>query len=277
MKVKVWGCRGSMPSPGEDKIKYGGHTSCVQVEEGNTCVILDGGSGIQQLGNVLDPEISVINILLTHLHIDHIMGLGYFRPLYNPNCIVNIWGPRGSYKSLEERLRRYFSPPFFPVRLKELSATVNIFEIDNSDFEIEELRVRSEYLCHPGPTVGYRIEHESSVLAYIPDHEPALGSSNFPNDPEWTSGFNIAHDSDLLLHDGQYDKGGYATKVGWGHSSMRDAIAFGQLSKVKKMALFHHDPLHSDKTLESLLEKNANEVEHDFEVFLAREKDVYEL
>ena len=172
MKVTIWGCRGSMPSPGPDMIKYGGNTSCVQVEHKDTCLILDGGSGIQELGNALDPEIPVVNLLLTHLHIDHIMGLGYFRPFYNPNCSVNIWGPTGSDETLVERLRRYFSPPFFPVRLKELPAEIQIFEIDNSEFEIDSLRIRSEYICHPGPTVGYRVEDGDSVLSYIPDHEP---------------------------------------------------------------------------------------------------------
>ena len=102
-----------MPTPGSDNNKYGGNTSCVQIEHDNTCLIFDGGSGIQQLGQQLDPDIVEVNILLTHLHIDHIMGLGYFKPFYNPNCTVNIWGPAGSSESLIERLRRYFFTSFF--------------------------------------------------------------------------------------------------------------------------------------------------------------------
>jgi phosphoribosyl 1,2-cyclic phosphodiesterase len=277
MKVTIWGCRGSMPSPGPDMIKYGGNTSCVQVEQDDTCLILDGGSGIQELGNALDPEIRTVNILLSHLHIDHIMGLGYFKPFYNPKCTVNIWGPTGSNESLVHRLRRYFSPPFFPVRLKELLAEINIYEIDNSEFEIDEFRIRSEYICHPGPTVGYRIESGNSVLSYIPDHEPALGSSDFPNSGEWCSGFNIANKADLLLHDGQYDLEDYVNKIGWGHSAMQDAIDFGKLSQVKKLALFHHDPLHSDETLEKIFEKSTRDKDFEFELSLAREKDVFVL
>lgn len=275
MKITIWGCRGSMPSPGIDKIKFGGNTSCVQVEHADTCLILDGGSGIQELGNSLNPKVRVVNLLLTHLHIDHIMGLGYFRPFYNPDCTVNIWGPTGSNETLIERLRRYFSPPFFPVRLKELQSKIQIFEIDNSEFEIDSFRVRSEYICHPGPTVGYRVECGNSVLSYIPDHEPALGSSDFPNSTEWCSGYNIAHNADLLLHDGQYSQQSYGTKIGWGHCSMEDAIDFAQLSGVKKMVLFHHDPLHSDETLEKLFDQSTAEKQFDFELALAREQDTF--
>ena len=277
MKITIWGCRGSMPSPGPDMIKYGGNTSCVQVEHGDTCLILDGGSGIQELGNALDPDTRVVNLLLTHLHIDHIMGLGYFRPFYNPKCTVNIWGPTGSNESLVERLRRYFSPPFFPVRLKELPAEIHVFEIDNSDFEIDSFRIRSEYICHPGPTVGYRVECGDSVLSYIPDHEPALGSSDFPHSTEWCSGYDIAENADLLLHDGQYTQQDYKGKIGWGHSSMKDAIDFAKLSQVKKLLLFHHDPLHSDTTLENMFEQCTANKEFEFELALAREKDTFTL
>jgi phosphoribosyl 1,2-cyclic phosphodiesterase len=258
-------------------IKYGGNTSCVQVEHGDTRLILDGGSGIQELGNALDPDTRVVNLLLTHLHIDHIMGLGYFRPFYNPKCTVNIWGPTGSNESLVERLRRYFSPPFFPVRLKELPAEIHVFEIDNSDFEIDSFRIRSEYICHPGPTVGYRVECGDSVLSYIPDHEPALGSSDFPHSTEWCSGYDIAENADLLLHDGQYTQQDYKGKIGWGHSSMKDAIDFAKLSQVKKLILFHHDPLHSDTTLENMFEQCTANKEFEFELALAREKDTFTL
>jgi len=277
MKITIWGCRGSMPSPGPDMIKYGGNTSCVQVEHEDACIILDGGSGIQELGNALDPDTRVVNLLLTHLHIDHIMGLGYFRPFYNPKCTVNIWGPTGSNESLVERLRRYFSPPFFPVRLKELPAEIHVFEIDNSDFEIDSFRIRSEYICHPGPTVGYRVECGDSILSYIPDHEPALGSSDFPHSKEWCSGYDIAENADLLLHDGQYTQQDYKGKIGWGHSSMKDAIDFAKLSQVKKLILFHHDPLHSDATLEDMFEQSTANKKFEFELALAREKDIFTL
>ena len=277
MKITVWGCRGSMPSPGPEKIKYGGNTSCVQVENENTCLIFDGGSGIQKLGLTLSKDTAVVNILLTHLHLDHIMGLGYFMPFYNPRCTINIWGPAGSSESLTNRLRRYFSPPFFPVRFKELAAEINVREIDNSEFEIDDFKLSSEYLCHPGPTVGYRCGLDGRIMSFIPDHEPALGSSDFPNSREWCSGFNMAREADLLFHDSQYSQEEYDRRIGWGHSSIGQAIDFGRLAGVRKLVLFHHDPTNSDTQLEQLLRDCSQAETAPFEVSLARESEVFYL
>ena len=210
MKITIWGCRGSLPSPGPEKNIYGGNTSCVHIEHNDTSIILDGGSGIQRLGEHWKKERLETNILLSHLHLDHIMGLGYFTPFYNPEFTVNIYGPASTSESLSKRLKRYFSPPFFPVRLLELPAKINIIEIDDSAFKIDDFQIRSEYICHPGPTVGYRCEVGDKIIAYMPDHEPVLGSSRFPNLPEWTSGYNLAKDADLIFHDGQYIKSQYA-------------------------------------------------------------------
>lgn len=275
MKITIWGCRGSMPSPGPDKLFFGGNTSCVQIEHKNTCLILDGGSGIIRLGRNLPDNIKKVNILLTHLHLDHIMGLGYFSPLYDPNCQVNIWGPSGSMESFINKLMRYFSPPLFPVRLKELPADIQINEIENTTFNIDDFKVISEYLCHPGPTVGYRCEIDNFTISYIPDHEPLLGSSNFPHLAEWCSGYNIAKEADLLFHDAQYDSDEYDRRIGWGHCSIKDAIGFGNLAKVKKMVLFHHDPTNSDEQLEAMFNKYVNNENLNFEVVMGKENDVF--
>ena len=277
MKITIWGCRGSMPSPGAEKIKYGGNTSCVQIENDDTCLIFDGGSGIQKLGLHLTGKTSEINILLTHLHIDHIMGLGYFQPLYDPSCKVNIWGPASSNESLVKRLRRYFSPPFFPVRLNELAAQINIHEIDNSVFSIDDFVLRSEYICHPGPTVAYRCELGKSAVSFMPDHEPSLGSSDFPNSAEWCSGYNIASQADILFHDGQYNSAEYESRIGWGHSSMEDAIDFGTLAEVKKLVIFHHDPSNTDMQLEKMFAQSIQKKNPGFDIKMGQENDVFYL
>ena len=275
MKITIWGCRGSMPSPGPEKNKYGGNTSCVQIEQGKSSLIFDGGSGIQRLGINLDPKVEVINILLTHLHIDHIMGLGYFKPFYNPNCTINIWGPSASSESLITRLRRYFSPPFFPVRFRELPANINVHEIDNSTFTIDDFTITSEYLCHPGATIGYRCESQGFVTTYMPDHEPALGSSDFPNLSEWCSGYNLAKNADLLFHDGQYSKEEYDRRIGWGHCSVNDAIEFATLSNAKKLVLFHHDPANTDIQLEEMINSCKESKDIGFELLIGKENDTF--
>lgn len=277
MNVTIWGCRGSLPSPGVEKNIFGGNTSCVQIMHEDTCLILDGGSGIQRLGASLRPDITRIDILLTHLHLDHIMGLGFFKPFYNPNMTINIWGPAGSHESLSVRLRRYFSPPLFPVRLNELPCKPNIIEINHSSFQIGNFKIFSEYVCHPGPTVGYRVECGKSVLAYIPDHEPALGASDFPHNPEWTSGFSIAHGADVLLHDAQYRNSEYQYYRGWGHSSMEDALKFAEMTRVKKLLMFHHDPAHTDEQLRLMFAESTQNKSFPFEAALCAEDSFFSL
>lgn len=277
MKITVWGCRGSLPSPGPEKNKYGGNTSCVQVEYNDTCIILDGGSGIQRLGANLGSNYKEVHILLTHLHIDHTMGLGFFLPLYNPNINVHLWGPSTTVEPLIHRLRRYFSPPLFPVRLSELPKHPEIHELNNSKIEIGEITIESSYICHPGPTLAYRLSTKDASFAYMPDHEVTLGSANFPNEPDWTSGYSIAKDVDLLLHDSQYRTEEYAQRIGWGHSSIEDTVAFAKMCRVKKLELFHHDPLHTDDQLDEIIRefKSNQEVDVDFE--LCAEDRVYHL
>jgi len=276
MKIKVWGCRGSLPSPGPENNKYGGNTSCVAVTKNDTLIILDGGSGIQRLGKIVTSEVKELHVLLTHLHIDHTMGLGFFQPMYNPNIQVHLWGPSTVIEPLLQRLRRYFSPPLFPVRLNELPLHPIIHEVGNSDFSIGDLQIKSTYICHPGPTLGYRITDGNSIFAYMPDHEPALGSAEFPNDTDWISGFEIAQNADLLFHDGQYTAEEYKSKIGWGHSSINDAIAFGGACEVKKLAIFHHDPLNSDDRLEEIYLEGLAQTNPKIEVILCREGEEFE-
>lgn len=277
MKITVWGCRGSLPSPGPEKKKYGGNTSCVQVEHNNTCIILDGGSGIQRLGVSMNTKYKEVHILLTHLHLDHIMGMGFFLPLYNPNVDVHIWGPSSTVETFLKKLRRYFSAPLFPVRLTELPKHPIIHELGNSEFQIDDIKINSNYVCHPSPTLAYRLSNQRKDFAYIPDHEVALGSANFPNEPEWTSGYDIVKNVDLLFHDSQYKMDEYANRMGWGHSTIQHTVEFAKMCKVKKLALFHHDPLHTDDQLEKFLEDFKQHYKTDFPIELCAEGNVYEL
>jgi phosphoribosyl 1,2-cyclic phosphodiesterase len=256
VKVTLWGTRGSLPTPGVDTSGYGGNTSCVAVHGSDgTMLVLDAGTGIRGLGMTLDETVKRVDILLTHLHLDHIQGLGFFAPLYRPDLEVNVWGPASTKLGLRTRLMRYLSPPLFPVRLAELPCALTLHEVPRGEMRIGEFQVDSALVCHPGPTVGYRItDAQGSVVTYLPDHEPALGARPFPSLPrEWTSGGALAEDSDLLIHDSQYSAHEYPQRIGWGHSSMRQVLEFGTLTGAKHVVPFHHDPSHCDADLDRLM------------------------
>ena len=206
MNVTLWGTRGSLPTPGPETTRYGGNTSCVEVRgRCGELLVLDAGTGIRRLGATIDPDVRRVDLLLTHLHMDHIEGLGFFAPLFRRELEIHIWGPASTTLDLRARLGRYLSPPIFPVRLRDLPCALELHDVVSEErFAIGGLEVCSALVCHPGPTVGFRISEGDAALAYLPDHEPALGSIDFPSDPAWMSGFDLAKDASLLIHDSQY-------------------------------------------------------------------------
>ena len=188
---------------------------------------------------------------------DHIQGLGFFGPLYHPGIEVHIWGPASSMFRLEGRLSRYLSPPLFPVHLRDLPKVV-CHEVPRPPFDIGPFRIRTSLVCHPGPTVGYRVQADGGSAVYLPDHEPALGlaSGRWPA-PDWISGYDLACNADLLIYDAQYTDEEYASHVGWGHSTYRHAFEFAAQVGAKQIVPFHHDPSHDDDMLDRLLEELA--------------------
>jgi ribonuclease BN (tRNA processing enzyme) len=168
---------------------------------------------------------------------------------------------------------RYLSPPLFPVRLRELPCQLVLHEVPRGDADIGEFRVTPALVCHPGPTVGYRVTcPKGRVLTYLPDHEPALGALRFPSLPrEWTSGGNLAYRSDLLIHDSQYSVHEYPAHVGWGHSSMRHVLDFGTLTEARELVPFHHDPDHLDADLDRMMEEAIADARPAYRVTPGRE------
>ncbi|HEY8172666.1 MAG TPA: MBL fold metallo-hydrolase, partial [Dehalococcoidia bacterium] len=239
---------------GPETVRYGGNTSCVEVRaEDGTLLVLDAGTGIRALGERVNGSVSRIDLLLTHMHMDHIQGLGFFKPLYEPGMDVHIWGPPSLSYDLRARLARYLSPPLFPVSLRDLPSKPTLHNIVRSQFSIGPFEIESDLVCHPGPTLAYRIREGSRVLAYMPDHEPALAAGLFPPDCSWMSGYRIAEGADVLIHDAQYAGDEYEEHLGWGHSSLPQAFLFAGAARVKKLVTFHHDPAHDDAALDRLL------------------------
>jgi phosphoribosyl 1,2-cyclic phosphodiesterase len=278
MRVTLFGTRGSVPAPGPDTARHGGNTPSVEVRGADgTLLVLDAGTGIRCLGAQLPPDLARIDILLTHLHMDHIQGLGFFGPLYRPDVAVHIWGPASSTLPLDVRLSRYLSPPLFPVHLRDLP-NITCHEVPRPTFEIGALRIETALVCHPNPTVGYRIEEQGRAIAYLPDHEPALCLDNGEwLEPEWTSGFALAAGADLLIHDAQFTDQEYARCIGWGHSAYRHTFEFAKCVGAKEVVLFHHDPGHDDATLERLREDAVRRFKPEFRVFGGCEGAVFEV
>ncbi|MGD8807121.1 MAG: MBL fold metallo-hydrolase [Chloroflexota bacterium] len=278
MRVRLWGTRGSVPTPGPDKARYGGNTACVSVEGNNgSLLVLDAGTGILPLSDSLENRLERVDILLTHLHLDHIQGLGFFGPLRRSKAEVHIWGPATTTLTLRQRLSRYLSPPLFPVYIRDLPSRVVLHEVAKDEFQIGEFTINSALVFHLDPTVGFRVTSADGVMTYLPDHEPALGATVPFSEPEWTSGYDLAVGSDLLIHDCQYTLEQYHGRIGWGHSAFPHTFDFGEFTQVKHLVPFHHDPKHSDDDLDRLMAEEIEAAQPSYQVTPGRDGLEFEI
>jgi phosphoribosyl 1,2-cyclic phosphodiesterase len=259
VRVRIWGSRGSLATPGPDTVRFGGNTSCAEVRlDDGTLIVLDAGTGIRPLGVELEREpepVRAVHLLLTHLHLDHLEGLGFFGPMWRADVDLHVWGPPSPLLELERRIERLLSPPLFPLRLVEVPSRLMFHDVTREPWQIGTATVRGQEVVHQGPTVAYRIEENGSSLAYIPDHEPALGRDLGRIDTSYLSGYGVAEGVDVLIHDSQYTEDEYPKRIGWGHSSTAHVVGYAQRTRAKQLVMFHHDPLHGDAFLESNLER----------------------
>jgi phosphoribosyl 1,2-cyclic phosphodiesterase len=278
VRVTVWGTRGSQPSPGPETVRYGGNTSCLEVRsDAGDLLVLDAGTGIRRLGAVVEADIGRVDVLLSHLHMDHIQGLGFFDCLYRPDLEVHLWGPPSTTMHLWTRISRYLSPPLFPVRLRDLPCDLTLHDVPLGQIDVPGFTVHAALVCHPGQTVGYRIGADGGTLAYLSDHEPALGVESFPREPRWTSGYDLATRCDLLVHDAQYADEEYAEHVGWGHSAISHMAAFTRLVEARRVMPFHYDPSHDDARRDELHAQAAALIPSSCQLVPAREGDTIEV
>jgi phosphoribosyl 1,2-cyclic phosphodiesterase len=297
--VTFWGVRGSIPTPGHETSRYGGNTLCIEVRFagcGRT-LIIDAGSGIRRLGDDLLARPGrarglSVDILLSHTHLDHILGLPFFQPLYHRETRVSLYGPAISAEDrLEQVIGGQMSYRYFPVRQVELAAEISYIDLREGVYDLGDgIRLSATYLNHPLLCMGYRIEFGRRVLCTAFDTEPFHNVFiTDPADPRYDKlmaqeGEQAAQaaaarmtaflrEADLLIHDGQFTQQEYqAGRVGWGHSSIEHAVSLAESSGSRRLALVHHDPTRTDTELDGLTERYGMlRPESQVEVCFARE------
>jgi phosphoribosyl 1,2-cyclic phosphodiesterase len=264
VRVRFWGTRGSVPTPGPDTARYGGNTSCVEVRtDGGMLLVLDCGTGARGLGLALVQEAAATGlppsgaILIGHTHWDHIHGIPFFAPLFVPGSRWEVFGPHGLGRTLDHVLAGQMEYQYFPVGLDELTAEIRYHDLVEGVFEVGDATIRTEYLNHPALTLGYRIEADGAAVVYASDHEPHDRDLAGGGRPQ-AGGADARHaaflgGADVVVHDAQYDADGYSVKVGWGHSTMEYAVDLAAAAGVRRLVLFHHDPQRSDDDLDAVL------------------------
>lgn len=270
MRIRFWGTRGSIATPGPGTVHFGGNTSCVEVTtDDGACFMLDCGTGARAFGAALMARARgplSVTILLSHTHWDHIQGFPFFVPLFVPGNRITVCGPEGSARSLRDVLSGQMEFTYFPVDISQLPATITFQELGEGTHEMGGARILAQYLHHPAMTLGYRIEADGASVVYLCDHEPFAETLSHedvaPNDDA-----AIAHEGDrrhahfmadagLVIHDAQYTPEEYPAKKNWGHSTYEYAVDLAGAARVRQLVLTHHDPAHDDRFIEDM-EKRA--------------------
>jgi phosphoribosyl 1,2-cyclic phosphodiesterase len=272
LTVTFWGVRGSTPCPCEANRRYGGNTSCVALESpGAEPVILDMGTGLRYWGQTQPHDGTfAAHALVTHLHFDHVQGMPFLAPADRVGARLDIYGPtQENGDSLAQAFEGFIRPPYFPISWSDLRGDYRFHEVFDTDLVVGDAKVAVRSVPHVGRTNGYRVYLGGATVAYASDHQmPQDGTTDIPN-----SVLELADGVDLLIHDAQYTPEEFEVKGHWGHCTVEYAVHVAVEANAKRLALFHHDPAHSDDFVDSMLERARDAVPSDshLEVFAAAE------
>lgn len=266
MRVTFWGTRGSVATPGKSTTKYGGNTACVEIRAGRQILIFDAGTGIRELGlkilKEFDTKPLTIHLFISHTHWDHIQGFPFFLPAYSADNRIHVYGPPGRDKSFDKIFRAQMDSDYFPVDLGDMSPNIEVHEVRET-ITIDNLKIDHFYLNHPALTIGYRITEGKKSVVYATDNEPyhgsihasgriAAGDTDLPTllDERFV---DFIRGADLYIGEAQYTNDEYEEKMGWGHSSVETTVRFAVEGNTKQLAIFHHDPQHSDAFIDMMV------------------------
>ena len=253
LRIKFWGVRGSIACASPEHVRYGGNTSCLEVNAGENRFVMDAGTGIRQLGQTfLRDGVSDIHLLLTHTHWDHINGFPFFGPAYDPARTVRIRAGHllKAGATIRGVLAAQMDSPMFPVPLEAMRSKI-AFEDFNAGDEFAlfpDVKVRTRPLNHPNGATGYRIEHDGHIAVYITDTEHIPGQDD-------TNVLALMAGADVVIYDSTYTEAEFPNRIGWGHSTWNEGMRLCRMAGAKKLAIFHHDPDHNDEFMDRLAEE----------------------
>lgn len=261
--MRFWGTRGSIPVSGAGYNIYGGNTSCLEVRSKDTLIIIDAGTGIRALGElIMKSSCRNIHLFIGHSHWDHILGFPFFAPCYNPEFKIHVYAAKGFGRSIEELFTGMLDRDYFPVKLGEMQARFQFTDLEDFDpLIIGDIAVHYTFCNHPGATLGFKIESADRKISYITDNEFLLGYHGRPQDlaesnplfDPYRRIMDFVKGSDVIVHEAQYNNEDYVSKVGWGHSSISNASILVKFSGAKQWIVTHHDPAHDDVYLQKKL------------------------
>jgi CheY-like chemotaxis protein/phosphoribosyl 1,2-cyclic phosphodiesterase len=290
MRIRFWGTRGSLATPGPTTLRYGGNTACVEVAaHDGTLIVLDCGTGAHRLGQALMAAAQGPvrgHLLITHTHWDHIQGFPFFAPMFAEGSEWDLYAPG---ERLEAVLSAQMQHPYFPVTLAQLAATIRYHDLVEGALPVGGVRVVAQYLNHPALTLGYRLEADGVSVVYAVDHEPHVrdrpeaGRMGSPGETalhaEDARHVAFLEGADLVIHDAQYTAQEYPERVSWGHSPAETAVDYALAAHVRRLALTHHDPLRDDDAVDRLVEVCRERVQRaggGLDVFAAAEGQTIE-
>ncbi|MFQ5816353.1 MAG: response regulator [Terriglobia bacterium] len=258
--LRFWGTRGSIATPGPKTTKYGGNTACTEVRYRDELIIFDAGTGARELGLALIEEFKgkpiEAHIFIGHSHWDHIQGFPFFSPAYQAGNAFTIYSVRGAQRSLEKVFTGQMDRDYFPVALGEMQAKLRFVELDEP-VVISDATISFTYLNHPGLAIGFRMDAGNKSLVYISDNEPyqrLVAEDNLLEKLDQNL-VEFSRRADLLICEAQYTDEEYKHKRGWGHSALSDVLELALAAQVKQLALFHHDPMHTDEMIDAMVEQ----------------------
>ncbi|MBW1739704.1 MAG: MBL fold metallo-hydrolase [Deltaproteobacteria bacterium] len=262
MKLKYYGVRGSIPTPGLHTVKYGGNTPCVAIWNADNLMILDGGTGLRVLGDDLMNTSfgrgqGEGTFLFSHLHWDHIQGFPFFKPAYIAGNLFKLYGPSHVDVTLEDAMRQQQQYQNFPVLMEDMPAAFTFTELkEGQTLEVNGMEITNRRLNHPGGVFAYRISSQGKSIVYATDteHDSVL-------DPKL---LELADNADILIYDTTYTPEQYKDHVAWGHSTYKEGIKIAKAANVKALHLFHYDPSLSDETIDAVLKKARKDFPNTF-------------